>query len=56
MNEPNKLIEAAQTLFALLVIACVVGAFALAFSMILEIFTGIDFINDYSRPFFEEMF
>jgi len=51
----NKLVEIAQGIFALMIILLVLGAVTMALSMMFEIFTGIDFINDYSRPFFEEM-
>jgi hypothetical protein len=53
----NQIIEITKNLivglFSFIVAACVFMAFALAFCMLLEIFTGRDVIRKDIRPYFQ---
>lgn len=51
----NKIVEFFQATVGLMVLSILLLVFIMTASMVVDIFTGYDFIRDTSRPFFERM-
>lgn len=51
----NTLVVIVASTFAIMVVLTIIGAFLLAFSMMVNSITGFDLIREVIRPFFQSL-